>query len=372
MDQHVDQDNDAADPISFMPGPIRLPAAVREAFVAEPVSHRAPDFVADVQRVKAALCARANARYVEIFFGSATVANEALAAQLTQLPGRGLMLANGEFGARLVEQARCWQLDLDAIEMEWGKAFDYAAIEAHLAANPDIAWLWFSHCETSTGLLNDLERIKALCRRYEVRCCVDCISSIGAAAIDLSGVYLATGASGKALGSYAGLGMVFYNEPVAPSDRIPRYVDIGYYASHQGVPFTLSSNLLYALAAALETLPADYYLHIADLARQIHRALHEMQLEILAPEEDSVPAVTTIALPPAINSVTLGDALLEAGYELSYKSRYLVERNWIQICLMGEHEADPVRRLLAEFGAQVERLRAATDRRSASASPARE
>ena len=27
----------------------------------------------------------------------------------------------------------------------------------------------------------------------------------------------------------------------------------------------------------------------------------------------------------------------ERGYELSYLSSYLRERNWIQICLMGEH-----------------------------------
>ncbi len=239
-----------------MPGPIQLPEAVRTAFVADAVSHRAPDFVEDVQRVKAELCARVNARYVELFFGSATVANEALAAQLTLLPGRGLMLANGEFGVRLIEQARCWQLSLDAFEMEWGKPFDYDAVDAHLAANPDIGWLWFSHCETSTGQLNDLERIKQLCTSRRVRCCVDCISSIGAAPIDLDGVFLATGTSGKALGSYAGLGMVFYNEPVAPSDRIPRYVDIGFYASRQGVPFTLSSNLVYALGAALDALTA--------------------------------------------------------------------------------------------------------------------
>lgn len=347
------------DPVSYMPGPIQLPDAVREAFVDEAVSHRAPDFVADVQRVKAALCERVNARHVELFFGSATVANEALAAQLTLLPGRGLMLANGEFGTRLVEQARCWQLDLDAIEMEWGRPFHDAAIEAHLAADPDIEWLWFSHCETSTGLLNDLERIKALCRRYRVRCCVDCISSIGAAHIDLDGVYLATGTSGKALGSYAGLGMVFYNEPVPPSDRIPRYLDIGFYAARQGVPFTLSSNLVYALAAALEALPPDYYRHIARLAQEIRQAVERMHLTLLVPEEDAIPAVTTIALPSEINSVTLGDALLAAGYELSYKSRYLVERNWIQICLMGEHHAEPVRKLLAEFEKQVERLRTA-------------
>jgi hypothetical protein len=36
-----------------------------------------------------------NARYVELFFGSATVANEALAAQLTLLPGRGAGVYEG-------------------------------------------------------------------------------------------------------------------------------------------------------------------------------------------------------------------------------------------------------------------------------------
>ena len=68
--------------------------------------------------------------------------------------------------------------------------------------------------------------------------------------------------------------------------------------------------------------------------------------------------LSTIALPPLVNSVALGDALLEAGYELSYKSRYLVERNWIQICLMGEHAPQTVRAMLAVFRAQVEHLAA--------------
>ena len=355
----MDQPTQVADLVSYMPGPIQLPEPVRAAFVADAVSHRAPDFVADVQRVKEMLCARVNARYVELIFGSATVANEALAAQLTLLPGRGLMLANGEFGERLVEQARCWQLSLDAIEIEWGNAFDYAAVESHLTANPDISWLWFSHCETSTGRLNDLQRLKALCHQYHVHCCVDCISSVGAVPIDLSGVYLATGTSGKALGSYAGLGMVFYNEPVKPSDRIPRYMDIGYYASRRGVPFTMSSNLLYALATALDVLPANYHLHIAALSQQIRLALEGMGLEALVPAQESNPAVITIALSTEMNSVELGDALLTAGYELSYKSRYLVERNWIQICLMGEHHTGQVTALLVEFANQVARLRAA-------------
>ena len=346
-----------AEAVSFMPGPVSLPAAVRTAFCAEPVSHRAKHFVEDVQRVKRILRERVNARHAELFFGSATLANEALAAQLTLLPSRGIMLANGEFGSRLIEQARCWRLDLEAYQSEWGEPFDYAALEERLARDGDIGWLWFTHCETSTGMLNDLERIKALCARYNVRCCVDCISSIGAVPIDLQGVYLATGASGKALGSYAGLGMVFYNEPIAPSSSIPRYLDIGYYAAANGVPFTLMSNLVVALDAALEIFTAEYYAGVARLARQMRGTLRRMGLDLIA-ADSSIPTVTTIALPPAVNSVTLGDSLLEAGYELSYKSGYLVKRNWIQICLMGEHAPQTVRAMLAEFRDQIERLAA--------------
>lgn len=46
-------------------------------------------------------------------------------------------------------------------------------------------------------------------------------------------------------------------------------------------------------------------------------------------------SVITIALPKGINSKKLGDILESMGYYLSFNSYYLVERNWIQICLMG-------------------------------------
>ena len=61
-----------------------------------------------------------------------------------------------------MEQARCWQLALDNLELSWGMPFDYEAIVGDWRQG-DIGWLWFSHCETSTGQLNDLERIKQIC-----------------------------------------------------------------------------------------------------------------------------------------------------------------------------------------------------------------
>ncbi|HEX3131199.1 MAG TPA: aminotransferase V, partial [Thermoanaerobaculia bacterium] len=63
-------------------------------------------------------------------------------------------------------------------------------------------------------------------------------------------------------------------------------------------------------------------------------------LRIVAPDAHASPAVTTIALPPEAASTRVGRELERRGYELSYLSGYLIERNWIQVCLMGEHTCE--------------------------------
>ena len=44
----------------------------------------------------------------------------------------------------------------------------------------------------------------------------------------------------------------------------------------------------------------------------------------------------TIALPADLSATLVGDALEERGYVISVRSPYLIARNWLQICLMGE------------------------------------
>jgi len=63
--------------------------------------------------------------------------------------------------------------------------------------------------------------------------------------------------------------------------------------------------------------------------------LDAVGLAVVAPPDCAAPAVLTVALPPELDSDRIGSRLREAGYLLSYQSRYLLDRNWIQICLMG-------------------------------------
>lgn len=349
-------------PVNYLPGPVNIPPEVMAAMAQPMISHRSGKFLEDVAQLQSRLCALVNARYMEFLFGSGTLANEAIAAQLTLLKSRGLLLVNGEFGQRLQDEVRRWQLSFDTFAVEWGQSFDLGTINTYLAAHPEIGWLWFVHCETSTGILNDLPGLVELCQRRGVKLCVDCISSLGVVELDLSQVYMASATSGKALGGVTGLAMVFYNEPIEPSpDRLPSYLDLGSYRKAKGVPFTINTNLIYALSVALDTFSERAYHTIAEDGAKVRSGLRKIGLEPLISDDEASPAVTTIALPPHISSVVVGDKLREYGFLLSYQSRYLVERNWIQICLMGDYRTDALpdlMRVLAELVTSPEQVTA--------------
>lgn len=334
-------------PVSFLPGPVEIDPKVQEAFRTAPISHRSDGFLAMVAEVKRHLCDLTGAAGVELLLGSGTLGNEVVAAQLRLLEEQGLMLSNGEFGERLIDHAERQGLSFEVLRAPWGSRYDMTELELLLAERTNITWLWSTHCETSSGVLNDLEGLEVICRRHGVRLCLDCTSSLGTVPVDLRGVYLASSVSGKGLASFPGIALVFYNHQVVPDRRLPRYLDLGYYREKQGVPFTHSSNLVAALHQALIGCNVSSRF---DTIRRRHSwlrgRLEGAGFRIIASEGNASPAVISIAFSPALSSLRLGEELEKRGYLLSFRSSYLIERNIVQICLMGVVEEDDCRRML--------------------------
>jgi aspartate aminotransferase-like enzyme len=340
-------------PINLLPGPVHIDQVVHESFNEPPVSHRSETFVNDFKQTKYLLCSLVHSRSVEIIMGSGSLANDCIAAQLSSNFRKGLILSNGEFGDRLIDHARRFGLDFSTLEIDWGMVFDRDQILRSLDQKADIRWLWAVHCETSTGVLNDLEMLKSLCLDRGIRLCLDCVSSLGTVPIDLDGIYLASGVSGKGLRAFPGLSMVFYNHEILPlSKNIPRYLDIGLYSISEGIPFTISSNLIHALKKALERFDAEHrYSELEELSCWLRGELRNIGFNILAADDHFSPALITIDLPRWISSENLGRLFEEKGYLLSYRSRYLMKRNWIQISLMSGYKKEvllPVLNLLRE------------------------
>jgi aspartate aminotransferase-like enzyme len=334
---------------NFLPGPVAISRNVRRAFEAAPESHRSEGFIADFQATKQILCDLTGAKHAEILLGSGTLANDTIAAQLSLEKRPGLIVTNGEFGERLVDHARRQGLDFEWIQYAWGKSFELEAIHQQIKSSSP-AWLWCAHCETSAGLINDLEALKKICAPNGVKLCVDAISSIGTMPVNLEGVFLASCASGKGLRSFPGLGMVFYNHQIEPSLQLPRYLDLGLYARNQGIAFTHSSNLLYALNAAVRKVNwEERFALLAKTSSWLRSRLTELGFTILAGKDEASPAVVSIKLPGEISSSKVGAQLQEAGFLLSYNSEYLRKHNLIQVCIMGEFAQEKLVSLLNQL-----------------------
>jgi aspartate aminotransferase-like enzyme len=359
-------------PVCLLPGPVAVSPRVRAAFRERPISHRSPAFIGRFERVRSSLAALAGARDVALIAGSGTLANETIAATLAaevdaaprgragEVPARGIILANGEFGCRLVRQAARFGLSPRALHWRWGDPWNLDEIAAALDAEPPGSWIWGVHLESSTGVLNDLPALLQLARPRGVRVCVDCVSSTGAVPLDLSGVYLASGTSGKSLGAYAGVAMVFADARSLrriDRGRVPTYLDLPAMLSAIGPGFTFPSPPLAALEAALRDyaggLAAARYARYAKLGAYVRRRLRELKIAPLAPESDACGVLTTFAPPQGLTARAMVERAAQWGFAIAGESQYLARRRLVQIAAMGATSRQEVAAFLDSLGALV-------------------
>jgi aspartate aminotransferase-like enzyme len=326
--------------VNLLPGPVTPHPEVVAAFQDAPRSHRSSGFLEEMEALRASLKALTAARHVAVLLGSGTLANDVIAGQLASLPGKGVVFSNGEFGERLADHAARMGLGHEHVRVPWAEPIGQGRVEEALASDP--SWVWLTVCETSTGVLNDVASIAALCAARGTKLCLDAVSAIGAVPLDLSHVFLASGASGKALAGYPGLSLVFHEQEPAPAARsLPRYLDLALYTAGGSVPFTHSSNLVSALRVALErVLWSHRHAEIARLGAWLRRQLRDAGVTLIGEEAIPAPHVITIALPEEVVAADVARALQSAGFLIAHASPYLAARNWIQISTMGEVSRD--------------------------------
>jgi aspartate aminotransferase-like enzyme len=252
-------------------------------------------------------------------------------------------LVNGEFGQRLSRQAARFGLQPRVLTWPWGQPWNLDEVAAALAQEPPGSWVWGVHQESSTGVLNDLPGLVQLARAHGSRVCVDCVSSLGAVPLDLRDVYLATGASGKSLGSYAGTAIVFADaNALGHLDRnlVPSYLDLPATLATVGPRYTFPSPTLLALEASLADFATpeaaqSRYERYASLGVYVRQQLRDLGLEPLADESCACPVVATFAPPGLESSEAFVKRCQSWGFVIGGQSGYLAERRLVQIATMG-------------------------------------
>jgi 2-aminoethylphosphonate-pyruvate transaminase len=193
------------------PGPATTSEAVKAALVIPDICPREVEFCAQLADVRRRLAELAGdpAHIAAIpIVGSGTTALEAMLISLVPPDGRVIVIDNGVYGRRMVEIARTCGIEHQVIAFGDAKPVDLAKVEAVLRASASAAThLAFVHHETSSGMLNPLEGLTQLARRFGLAVLLDAMSSFGAIPIRVGedGVDALVSSANKCLQAMPGL-----------------------------------------------------------------------------------------------------------------------------------------------------------------------
>lgn len=336
--------------INLSTGPISLQPSVINALTEQPISHRSGEFKQIFNDLQGLLKYHYKINDVYLLSGSGTLANEVMIWQIKMLGTKGMILSNGEFGDRLVNQAGINNLDFLVYEKAWGEKFEADEIRKTIALNKP-EWILFTHCETSTGVINDIDAISEIAVDYNIKCYVDCISTVGCMPIDLSRYSMATASSGKGLGSIAGLAVIFSNVLPVSNGTIPNYFDLEFYSKCSGIPFTISSNMISALyEGCCLKLAEESYRLIELYSSEINYLLQKFHLLPF----DSYHVFTMQR--KKNTAVDLAEEFKRNGLLASYESKYLIKRNWVQLALFSHYNNNQIDTTLISLKNTLERM----------------
>lgn len=315
---HIPAAPTAVDYLLLTPGPLSTTATVRAAMlqdsctwdadynlgVVEPIRRElvrlatGPEYESDYSAV---LLQGSGSYVVESVLGSAIGVDECL-----------LIINNGAYGARMGEMARC--LGLRHHELDCGETTrpEPAAIEAMLARHPEITHLAMVHCETTTGMLNPLEEVAALCQRRGIRLIVDAMSSFGGIPIDMGrlGIEFLISSANKCIQGVPGFGFVIARRAAltACAGRA-RSVSLDLHAQWQTMEqqggkwrFTSPTHTVLAFAQALRELDeeggiAARHRRYSENQRTLVDGMAELGFAPLLPEEWQSPIITAFYSP---------------------------------------------------------------------------
>lgn len=295
------------------PGPSTTSDSVKYAQVCADICPRELEFGELMEEIEKDLTSFAAdpAEYVTIMFASSgTGADEAMISSCVPPEGKLLVVDNGSYGARLAKIAKTYNIDTTVFESSTHEPIDIESLE-DLFKTGDFDTFAMVHHETTTGLLNPVEVICPLAKKYGMTTVVDTISSYGGMPMDFKemGIDFASCTSNKHFGGMAGIGFVVCNrqELLKQKDWPMRnyYFDLydqyTYFLDTKQSRFTPPVQTFYALRQAvletkIETIPKRYE-RFTECWNILVDAVKEIGLEMIVAEENQSHFITAILDP---------------------------------------------------------------------------
>ena len=305
-----------------VPGPSNMPFRIRQAMDVALEDHRAPDFPQFTQSLFGDLkkVFRTKSGQVFLFPSTGTGGWESAVANTLSPGDKVLASVFGQFSLLWVDLCQRFGLEVDVIDVEWGKGVPLEGYLQHLVADKEhkIKAVLVTHNETATGVTSDVAGVRKILNElnHPAMLFVDGVSSI--ASIDFRmdewGVDVAVAGSQKGFMLPTGLAVVCVSQKALMAGeraKLPRcffdYRDM-IKANAQGYfPYTPATTLLRGLRAAVDMLLEEGLENVFSrhnrLASGVRAAVEAWGLRICAqgPEWYS-DTVTTVFVPEGFDA----------------------------------------------------------------------
>ncbi|OGX16427.1 MAG: class V aminotransferase [Omnitrophica WOR_2 bacterium RBG_13_41_10] len=300
------------------PGPTPLPPKVCQAMAQPIIHHRTPQFQAILKEttegLKYVFCTKCD---VFILASSGTGAMEAAVVNLLSMQDTALTVQGGKFGERWTQICKSYGINTEIIDVVWGQAVNPKDIEKKLKENPKIKAVFATLCETSTGVVCDIEAIGRVVKNSDAVLVVDAISGLGAIPLLTDDWSVDMVVCGSQKGLMLPPGLAFISVSAKAWSKVKEAKSPRYYfdliaaksaLDQTDTPFTPAISLVIALKEALKMMKQDGLENIfarhKKMADATRSAMQALGLELFAPTAGS-DVVTAVKVPQGIDGEKL-------------------------------------------------------------------
>jgi 2-aminoethylphosphonate-pyruvate transaminase len=120
--------------------------------------------------------------------GSGTFGVESVISTVIPDYGHLLLISNGAYGDRIGSMTKVYEIKTTTLSYKENVVPSYLDVEEALKKDDSITHVAIVHCETTTGIFNDIENVGYIAKKYNKQFIVDAMSSFGAVPIDIKAI----------------------------------------------------------------------------------------------------------------------------------------------------------------------------------------
>ena len=296
------------------PGPLTTSNGVKQAMLVDHCTWD-DDYKQITRQIRADLLALGQVSAPEyttvLMQGSGSFGVEAVISSVFAPSDKVLVLTNGAYGERIVQMLNYAGVAYTEYAVDYADTFQAASIEHHLQQDPAITHIIMVHCETTTGMLNNIECVGKLAKQYHKIFIVDAMSSFGGMPIPLGDwqIDFLISSATKCIQGVPGFSFILAKTALLRQCQgRARTLSLDLYAQWQVMEqdgkwrFTSPTHTVLAFARALQELDdeggiAARHARYADNNRQLRAGLSGLGIQAYISPELQSPFISTFLFP---------------------------------------------------------------------------